>query len=434
MIPRYTRPGMARIWTDENKFSLWLKVEIAACEAMAELGLIPKEALVEIRSRAGFDVERILEIEKVTKHDVIAFLTNLEEHLGPYSRYVHLGLTSSDILDTSFALQMKDALSLLVEDMGELMDVVKKRALEHKYTAMIGRSHGVHAEPITFGMKLASWYAELERDKARLIRAIEEISYGKISGAVGTFANVPPQVEERVCMKLGLRPDPISTQIIQRDRHAFVFNVLAILAGTLERMAVEIRHLQRTEVMEAEEPFSPGQKGSSAMPHKKNPVGCENISGLARIARANALAAMENMALWHERDISHSSVERIIGPDTFILLDYALGRMKGIVEGLVVHPEKMAQNIHLTKGLIFSQQVLNALAVKGIERQKAYEMVQRNALKAWETGTEFQELLLQDRELAQYLTKEEIKGFFTLEPHLRHVEYIFKRVFGPNGK
>ncbi|MFN3534578.1 MAG: adenylosuccinate lyase, partial [Desulfatiglandales bacterium] len=331
---------------------------------------------------------------------------------------------------TSFALQLKEALSIIVEDIEGLMEVVKKRAFEHKYTPMIGRSHGVHAEPITFGLKLANWYAELERDKERLIYALEDISYGKISGAVGTFGNVPPSVEERVCLKLGLRPDPISTQIIGRDRHAFLFATLAVLGGTLERIAVEIRHLQRTEVLEAEEPFSPGQKGSSAMPHKKNPVGCENISGLMRVVRGNALAAFENMPLWHERDISHSSVERIVAPDTFILLDYALNRMKGIVEGLVVYEERMSENLLLTKGLIFSQQVLNALAKKGLERQKAYLMVQRNALKAWETRREFKELLMEDQELLEFLSKEEIELLFSLRPHLEHVDYIFGRVFG----
>ena len=430
MIPRYTREKMARIWSDRRKFALWLEVEIAVCEAMAELDMIPKEAVSEIKSKAAFDVERISEIEKETKHDVIAFLTNLEENIGPASRYLHLGLTSSDILDTSFALQLKEALSIIIEDLEGLMEVVKKRAFEHKYTPMIGRSHGVHAEPITFGLKLANWYAELERDKERLIYALEDISYGKISGAVGTFGNVPPSVEERVCLKLGLRPDPISTQIIGRDRHAFLFATLAVLGGTLERIAVEIRHLQRTEVLEAEEPFSPGQKGSSAMPHKKNPVGCENISGLMRVVRGNALAAFENMPLWHERDISHSSVERIVAPDTLILLDYALNRMKGIVEGLVVYQERMSENLLLTKGLIFSQQVLNALAKKGLERQKAYLMVQRNALKAWETRREFKDLLMEDQELLKFLSKEEIELLFSLRPHLEHVDYIFGRVFG----
>jgi len=430
VIPRYTREQMARIWSDENKYGLWLKVEIAVAEVMAEAGMVPKEALKNIRQKAKFDVQRILEIENTTKHDVIAFLTNLEENIGPDSRYLHLGLTSSDILDTSFALQLREALSLIQTDLESLMEVVKEKAFAYKHTAMIGRSHGVHAEPITFGLKLANWYAELSRDKERLSHALDEISYGKISGAVGTFANVPPWVEERALMKLGLRPDPVSTQIIQRDRHAFVFTNLAILAGTLERIAVEIRHLQRTEVLEAEEPFGAGQKGSSAMPHKKNPVAAENITGLSRIMRANAIAALENMALWHERDISHSSVERIIGPDTFILMDYALNRITGIVRNLVVHPDKMLKNLDITKGLIFSQQVLNALAKKGLERQKAYEMVQRNAMKVWETGKEFKSLLLEDKEIGSHLTREEIESLFDLTKHLANVDYIFRRVFG----
>jgi adenylosuccinate lyase len=361
---------------------------------------------------------------------VIAFLTNLEENIGPESRFLHLCLTSSDILDTAFALQMKEALELVIKDLDALMEVVKERALQYKNTVMIGRSHGVHAEPITFGLKLLTWYSELKRDRERLKVALRDISYGKISGAVGTFANVPPWVEERALMRLGLLPDPVSTQIIQRDRHAFVFTCLAILAGTLERIAVEIRHLQRTEVLEAEEPFSKGQKGSSAMPHKKNPVGAENISGLSRLMRAHALAALENMALWHERDISHSSVERIIGPDAFILADYALFRMKNIVGGLVVHPDKMLENLNITKGLIFSQQVLNALSKKALPRQKAYELVQRNALKVWETGEDFKGLLLKDGEVLSYINREEIEELFDLNKHLCHVDYIFKRVFG----
>ena len=430
MIPRYTREQMARIWSDENKFSLWLKVEIAVAEVMAEAEMIPKEAIKNIKEKAKFQVERILEIENTTKHDVIAFLTNLEENIGPDSRYLHLGLTSSDILDTSFALQLREALSLILIDLESLMEVVKEKAYIYKDTPMIGRSHGVHAEPITFGLKLATWYAELLRDSERLRYALDQISYGKISGAVGTFANVPPWVEERALMKLGLRPDPVSTQIIQRDRHAFVFTNLAILAGTLERIAVEIRHLQRTEVLEAEEPFGAGQKGSSAMPHKKNPVGTENITGLSRVIRANAIAALENMALWHERDISHSSVERIIAPDTFILMDYALNRLMGIIKNLVVHPDNMAKNLGITKGLIFSQQVLNALAQKGLERQKAYEMVQRNAMEVWKTGREFKSLLLEDQEIGNFLSPEEIESLFDLKKHLLHVDYIFKRVFG----
>jgi len=420
---------MGRIWEDENRYSKWLDVELAACEAMAEEGIVPREALKTIKDRAAFSVERILEIEKQTKHDVIAFLTNLEEHIGPDSRYIHLGLTSSDVLDTSLALLLKEAMDRIIQGARDFMEVIKKRAMEHKYTPMIGRSHGIHAEPITFGLKLAVWYEEMRRNLHRLQDALEVISYGKISGAVGTFANVSPRVEAYVCKKLGLKPAPISTQIVQRDRHAQYFTSLAILAGTLEKIAIEIRHLQRTEVLEAEEPFSKGQKGSSAMPHKKNPIGCENISGLARLVRTNALAAMENMALWHERDISHSSVERVIAPDSTILIDYMLNRLKGIVDGLVVHPEKMAHNMNLTKGLIFSQQVLMKLAEKGIERQKAYVMVQRNALKVWEGEDSFKDLILKDGEIMQYLDTKDVEEIFDINYHLKHVDHIFERVF-----
>ncbi len=430
MIPRYTRPEMGRIWEDENRYSKWLQVELAACEAMAQEGLVPRRALDNIKQKASFSVERILEIEQQTKHDVIAFLTNLEEHVGPDSRYIHLGLTSSDILDTSFALLLKEAMERIISGAQEFMEVIKKRAMEHKYTAMIGRSHGIHAEPITFGLKLAVWYEEMKRNVRRLKEALDVISYGKISGAVGTFANVSPRVEAYVCDKLGLKPAPISTQIIQRDRHAQYFTALAVLAGTLEKIAVEIRHLQRTEVLEAEEPFAKGQKGSSAMPHKKNPVGSENISGLARIVRANALAAMENMALWHERDISHSSVERVIAPDSTILIDYMMNRLKGIINGLVVHPENMARNMELTKGLVFSQQILMRLAEKGIERQKAYVMVQRNALMVWEGKGSFKELILNDKEIMQYLNNKEVEDIFDVNYHLKHVDEIFERVFG----
>ncbi len=429
MIPRYTRPEMGKIWEDQNRYSKWLEVEIAACEAMAREGIVPEDALKNIKERASFSVDRILEIERQTKHDVIAFLTNLEEHIGPDSRYIHLGLTSSDILDTSFALLLKEAMEKIIEGARGFMSVLKKRAMEHKYTPMIGRSHGIHAEPITFGFKLAVWYAEMKRNLHRLEEALEVISYGKISGAVGTFANVSPRVEAYVCEKLGLKPAPISTQIIQRDRHAQYFTSLAILAGTLEKIAVEIRHLQRTEVLEAEEPFSKGQKGSSAMPHKKNPIGSENIAGLARVVRANALAAMENMALWHERDISHSSVERVIGPDSTILIDYMMNRLKGIIDGLVVHPDNMARNLELTKGLVFSQQVLMKLAEKGIERQKAYVMVQRNAMKVWEGEDSFKDLILKDKEIMEYLGKDEVEEVFDLKYHFKHVDEIFERVF-----
>jgi len=420
---------MGKIWEDQNRYSKWLEVEIAACEAMAREGIVPEDALKNIKERASFSVDRILEIERQTKHDVIAFLTSLEEHIGPDSRYIHLGLTSSDILDTSFALLLKEAMEKIIEGARGFMSVLKKRAMEHKYTPMIGRSHGIHAEPITFGFKLAVWYAEMKRNLHRLEEALEVISYGKISGAVGTFANVSPRVEAYVCEKLGLKPAPISTQIIQRDRHAQYFTSLAILAGTLEKIAVEIRHLQRTEVLEAEEPFSKGQKGSSAMPHKKNPIGSENIAGLARVVRANALAAMENMALWHERDISHSSVERVIGPDSTILIDYMMNRLKGIIDGLVVHPDNMARNLELTKGLVFSQQVLMKLAEKGIERQKAYVMVQRNAMKVWEGEDSFKDLILKDKEIMEYLGKDEVEEVFDLKYHFKHVDEIFERVF-----
>ena len=429
MISRYTRPEMGRIWESENLYAKWLEVEIAACEAMAQEGLVPDEALENIRKKAAFSVGRILEIEEETKHDVIAFLTNVEEHVGPDSRYIHLGLTSSDILDTSFALLLKQAMDIIVQDLQELMDVIRIRAMEHKYTVMIGRSHGIHAEPITFGLKLAVWYSEMKRNLKRLVEARDVISYGKLSGAVGTFANTSPKIEAIVCKKLGLKPVEISTQIIQRDRHAQYFSSLAILAGTLEKIAVEIRHLQRTEVLEVEEPFAKGQKGSSAMPHKKNPIGCENISGLARLVRSNSLAAMENMPLWHERDISHSSVERVIAPDSTILIDYMLHRLTGILRGLVVHADRMDENLKKMKGLIFSQQLLLKLAGKGLERQTAYVMVQRNAMKVWEIGQEFKDLIMEDQEIGGYLSKSEIEEIFDLDYHVKHVDDIFERVF-----
>ena len=429
MISRYTRPEMGRIWEDENRFAKWLEVEMVVCEAMAEEGLIPKEAFENIKAKASFSVERILEIEEVTKHDVIAFLTNVAEHVGPDSRFIHMGLTSSDILDTSLALLMKEAMTLIIDDVKELMGTIKERAHEHKFTVMIGRSHGIHAEPITFGLKLAVWYSELRRNLKRLEEALEVISYGKMSGAVGTFANISPEIEARACEKLGLRPAEISTQIIQRDRHAHYFSTLAILGGTLEKIAVEIRHLQRTEVLEAEEAFEKGQKGSSAMPHKKNPIGSENISGLARLVRTNSMAAMENMALWHERDISHSSVERVIGPDSTILIDYMLNRLNRILKNLAVYPKRMEENLNQLKGLIFSQQVLMKLTNMGLKRERAYEMVQRNALKVWDTGKAFKALLLEDREIREYLSEEDIEELFSLDFHMKHVEELFDRVF-----
>ena len=429
MIRRYTRPEMGKIWELRNRYAKWLKVEILACEAMAKEDLIPKEALENIKNNADFSEERILEIEEVTRHDVIAFLENVAEYVGPDSRFIHMGLTSSDVLDTGFALQLKEAMELIIDDVTLFIDTIREKAEKHKFTAMIGRSHGIHAEPITFGLKLAVWYAEMKRNLKRLKDALDTISYGKLSGAVGTFANISPEVEAYVCKKLGLKPAAVSTQIIQRDRHAQYFSSLAILAGTLEKIAVEIRHLQRTEVLEAEEAFRKGQKGSSAMPHKKNPIGSENITGLARLVRSNALAAMENMALWHERDISHSSVERVIGPDSTILIDFMLNRLNRIIKNLVVHPDKMEENLHLLKGLIFSQQVLIKLAEKGLKRQTAYEMVQRNALKVWDTGKDFKTLILEDGEIMKYLSRETVEDLFSLDHHFRHVDDIFNRVF-----
>ena len=429
MIPRYTRPEMGRIWEDENRFAKWLDVELAACEGMAEQGLIPADSLQTIQRKARFSVERILEIEEQTKHDVIAFLTNVEEFVGPEARFIHMGLTSSDILDTSFALLLKEAMTLILQKVKDFMAVIREKAYEHKWTVMIGRSHGIHAEPITFGFKLAVWYGEMKRNLRRLEEALDVISYGKLSGAVGTFANVSPAVEAFACRKLGLKPAEASTQILQRDRHAQYFTALAVLAGTMEKIAVEIRHLQRTEVLEAEEAFEKGQKGSSAMPHKKNPIGAENISGLARLVRSNALAALENMALWHERDISHSSVERVIGPDSTILVDYMLHRLTGMVKTLAVYPDHMLENLNRLKGLIFSQQVLLALSSRGLGRQEAYELVQRNALKVWDTGREFKALLREDPEIRKHLSEKDLEELFSLDYHLKHVEDIYKRVF-----
>lgn len=429
MITRYTRPQMGQIWEDKNKYAKWLEVEISACEAMAQEGLIPKEAVKNIKEKAAFSVERILAIEEETKHDVIAFLTNVAEYVGPDSRYIHLGLTSSDILDTSFALLLKEAMELIIQGGKDFAQIIKTKAIEYKDTVMIGRSHGIHAEPITFGLKLAVWYSEMERNLKRLEDAKEVISYGKLSGAVGTFANISPNVETLTCKKLGLKPAQISTQVIQRDRHAQFFTSLAILAGTLEKISIEIRHLQRTEVLEVEEPFTKGQKGSSAMPHKKNPVGSENISGLSRLVRSNCMAAMENIALWHERDISHSSVERIIGPDSTILIDYMLHRLTKILKDLVVHQDRMIENLEKTNGLIFSQQLLIKLAEKGIDRQKAYVMVQRNAMKVWENGTDLKDLVMQDNEITEYLAEKEIEEVFDLDYHLKYVDHIFERVF-----
>jgi adenylosuccinate lyase len=430
VIERYSRPEMTRIWEPENRYRKWLEIEIYACEAHAEMGRIPKDAVARIRAKASFDVERIDEIERTVKHDVIAFLTSVADYIGDDSRFVHLGLTSSDILDTSFAMLLKEAGELIISDIKRLMAVIKTRAFEHKMTPQMGRSHGIHAEPVTFGLKMALWYDEMARNLKRMEAALETISYGKISGAVGTFANIDPQVEEYVCKKAGLKPAPCSTQVLQRDRHAEYFTTLAIVASSIEKFAVEIRHLQRTEVLEAEEFFSKGQKGSSAMPHKRNPVLSENLTGLSRLMRGYALSAMENVPLWHERDISHSSVERIIGPDATVTLDFMLNRAIGLIENLVVYPENMMRNLNQMRGLIFSQRVLLKLAEAGASREKAYALVQRNAMKVWEEGKDFQTELLNDEEVAGFLPPEEIKEAFDLGYHLKHVDTIFTRVFG----
>jgi adenylosuccinate lyase len=429
MIERYTLPKMAKIWEPYNRFSKWLQVEILVCEAMAIEGMIPKKSVENIKRNANFSIDRIQKIEEEVKHDVIAFLTNVEECVGPDARFIHMGLTSSDILDNALALQLKEAMEIIIDDVSDLLVVLKEKAFEHKNTAMIGRSHGIHAEPITFGLKLAVWYTEMKRNLRRLEQALDMISYGKISGAVGTFANIPPRIEEYVCNHLGLKPAEISTQIVQRDRHAQYFTTLGILAGSIEKIAVEIRHLQRTEVGEVEEAFAPGQKGSSAMPHKKNPIGSENLSGLARLVRSNSIAAMEDMPLWHERDISHSSVERVIAPDSTILIDYMLNRLTRMIKNLVVNKDTMARNIEKLKGLIFSQQVLLGLIAKECSRQHAYSITQRISLQAWTTGKDFKQLLLRDPDIQKYLDNKEIEEIFSLNYHLKHVEEIFARVF-----
>jgi adenylosuccinate lyase len=430
MIPRYSRPEMARIWEPENKFRIWLAIETYAAEAMAELGQIPKEAAETIRKRGGFDVARIDAIEREVKHDVIAFLTSVAEHVGPEARFLHQGLTSSDVLDTSFNVQLVEAADLLIADLDALLAALKARAYEHKDTLTIGRSHGVHAEPTTFGLKLASAYAEFARARERLVRAKEEVATVAISGAVGTFAHVDPRVEEHVAKKLKLRPEPISTQIIPRDRYAAYFAALAVVANSVERLAIEIRHLQRTEVLEAEEYFSEGQKGSSAMPHKRNPVLTENLTGLARLVRAYALPAMENVALWHERDISHSSVERVIGPDATIALDFALVRLAEVVRKLLVYPERMRANLDLLGGLIHSQRVLLALTNAGMSREAAYRLVQRNAMKVWQSGGSLLDALLADKDVTKVLPEDAIRAEFDLGYHTKHVDAIFARVFG----
>lgn len=430
MIPRYTRPEMGRLWDIEAKYQKWLDVETAVCEAWAELGEIPMDAVDVIKKKATFDLKRIDEIESVVKHDVIAFLTSVAENVGPESRFIHKGLTSSDIVDTALSLLMKNASDIILKDIKNLMDVLKRQAYKYREVPMMGRSHGVHAEPMTFGLKFALWYEDMKRNLERMKRAKEIISVGKLSGAVGTFSNIPPAIEEKVCKKLGLKPEPVATQIVQRDRHAEYLTTLALIASSIEKIAVEIRHLQRSEVLEAEEPFMAGQKGSSAMPHKRNPVGCENLSGLARLVRANSIAALENIALWHERDISHSSVERVIIPDSSLLVDYMLERIKGILDGLHVYPKKMKDNMSKSYGLYNSQRVMLALIDKSLTREDAYSIVQRNAMKSWESGIEFKKLLLKDREVKKYLTAKEIENIFDLDYYLKNVDYIFKRVFG----
>ncbi len=433
MIPRYSRKDMAQIWAPETRFKIWFEIEAHAADAMATLGIVPKAAAKKIWAKgkdANFDVARIDEIESVTKHDVIAFLTHLSEIVGPEARFVHQGMTSSDVLDTCFNIQLTRAADLLMADLDELLAALKKRAFEHKMTPSIGRSHGIHAEPVTFGLKLAFAYAEFTRAKARLKTAREEVATCAISGAVGTFANIDPSVEIYVAKKLGLKPEPVSTQVIPRDRHAMFFATLGVIASSVERLATEIRHLQRTEVLEVEEYFSPGQKGSSAMPHKRNPVLTENLTGLARLVRSAVYPAMENVALWHERDISHSSVERGIGPDATVHLDFALKRLAGVVDKLLVYPDNMKRNLEKLGGLIHSQRVMLALTQKGMSREASYAAVQRNAMPVWRGEGQFLDLLKADKEVLAHLSPKELEKLFDLGYHTKHVNTIFKRVFG----
>lgn len=434
MIRRYTNPEMGRIWTEQRRYETWLAVELAAADAMAAAGLVPAEAARDLREKAAFEIDRIEEIEKTTQHDVIAFTTAVAEHVGPSARWLHFGLTSSDVVDTAQALQMVEATDLVLSLLGALRDAVKARAFEHRRTPMIGRTHGVHAEPMTFGLKLALWYDQLGRDLDRVKHARQTIAVGKISGAVGTFAHLDPTIEADVCRRLGLAPAPISTQVIQRDRHAELLSALAITGASLETFALEIRGLQKTEIGEVEEPFAKGQKGSSAMPHKRNPIGCEQIVGLARLLRANAMAGFENVALWHERDISHSSVERVILPDTFIALDHMLRRFTRIVQGMVVYPDRMRENLERSRGVVFSGQVLLELARRDISRERAYEWVQRNAMRSFHERADFKGLLLADPDITGVLGAAEIERAFDLDEQLRNVDAIFTRVFdGPTA-
>jgi adenylosuccinate lyase len=430
MIERYSRPEMAQIWAAKNRFQIWLEIETLACEAQAELGVIPKDVVPVIRAKGEFDIARIDVIEAEVKHDVIAFLTSVSEFVGPEARFIHQGMTSSDVLDTCLSVQLVQAADELLADLDMVLESIKRRALEHKDTVCIGRSHGIHAEPVTFGLKLASFYAEMQRNRVRLAAARENIATGAISGAVGTFANIDPYVEEYVCAKMGLKPEPVSTQVIPRDRHAEYFCVLAIIASSMERIAIEVRHMQRTEVLEAEEFFSKGQKGSSAMPHKRNPILSENLTGQARYIRALCIPALENVALWHERDISHSSVERYIAPDATVALDFSLRRLNGLIKNLVVYPENMLRNLNQMKGLVFSQKILLDLTQAGVSREDSYRLVQRNAMKVWEEGKDFQAELLADQEVVGALGEAKIREAFDLNYHLKHVDTIFRRVFG----
>ena len=430
MIPRYSRPIMEKIWEPENRFQIWFEIEAHACDAQAELGVIPKEAAQAVWKKGGFDVKRIDAIEAEVKHDVIAFLTSLAEYVGPEARFVHQGMTSSDVLDTCLSVQLSQAADILLEDMDNLLAALKRRAIEHKLTPTVGRSHAIHAEPTTFGVKLAGFYAEFKRNKDRLEIAREEIATCAISGPVGTFASIDPKVEQHVADKLGLKIEPVSTQIIPRDRHAVFFAVLGVIASSLERLAVEVRHLQRTEVREAEEFFSEGQKGSSSMPHKRNPVLTENITGLARLVRGHVIPALENVALWHERDISHSSVERVIGPDSTIGLDFALARMTNVIDKLIIYPENMQSNLDKLGGLIHSQRVLLELTQKGMTREESYAAVQRNAMPVWLEGKDFRNLLKADSAIEKYLSHNEIDDLFEMSFHMKHIDTIFLRVFG----
>lgn len=431
MIERYTLPEMGKIWSEQFKLETWLKVEILACEARTKMGFIPQNEFEEIKAKANFDIKRVQEIEETTKHDVIAFLTNVAEYVGPASRHIHYGMTSSDVLDTALGYQIKTAGELLLKDLHFLKKVLKKRALEHKRTICVGRSHGIHAEAYSMGLKFALWFEETKRNIERLDAAIKSVACGKISGAVGTFDHLPPQVEEYVCEKLGLTPEPVATQVVQRDRHAQFLTTLAIIGSSLEKIAIEIRHLQRTEVLEAEEYFSKGQKGSSAMPHKRNPIISERITGIARILRSNSIAALENVALWHERDISHSSVERVIIPDSCIALDYALNLMIKLIDKLIIYPENMINNLNITRGLIFSQKVLLKLTEKGMSREDAYKLVQENSMKVWQNkNLNLKDELVSSEELKKFLTKEEIDEIFNPEKMLPNLDYIFARSVG----